>query len=114
MTYKNYMQYATIGNTDVVYSDHLSPTINTIIKGIEISIFPTTVPMLYKIDIDCSNTLYFSTQNGRLFSSDNKLHEVIMLILGEPLNELIHILKNIELFEENMRNIELKYQNIKG
>lgn len=108
------MQYATIGNTDVVYSDHLSPTINTIIKGIEISIFPTTVPMLYKIDIDCSNTLYFSTQNGRLFSSDNKLHEVIKLILGEPLNELIYILKNIELFEENMRNIELKYQNIKG
>ena len=82
------------------------PIIDTIVNGVEISVFPTSEPMLYKINIGCFNTLYFSTWNGHFFSIVNNLHEVISFISGEVLDELIRTLKKIEYFDTQFRGFK--------
>ena len=82
------------------------PIIVNIVNGVEIFVFPTTEPMLYKINIGCLNTLYFSTRNGHFFSTVNNLYEVISFISGEVLDELIRTLKKIEYFETVCQNIK--------
>lgn len=84
----------------------ISPIIDIIVNGVEISVFPTSEPMLYKINICCLNTLYFSTWNGHFFSIVNNLHEVIPFILGEVLDELIRTLKKIEYLDKQFRNFK--------
>lgn len=110
MTYRTYTQHVKIGDTNLVYTESplSKPIINNINNGVEISVFPTTIPMLYKINIGYFNTLYFSTRNGRFFSTENNLYEVIMFILGETLNLLIMILGTIENFDNVYRSIEDK------
>lgn len=93
------------------YIQHsIRPIIDNIVNGVEISVFPTTEPMLYKINIGYFNTLYFSTRNGHFFSIVNNLYEVIPFILGEVLDELIRTLKKKNRI---FRNCVSKYQRIK-
>ena len=99
------MQHAKIGNTNAMRANSLHTIINTIINGVEISIFQTTEPMLYKINIGgYFNTLYFSTRDGRFFSTVNNLYEVISFISGEVLDELIRTLKQMQYFDKQFRN----------
>lgn len=109
MTYRTYKQHVKIGDTNLVYTESplSQPIVNIINNGVEISIFPTTEPMLYKINIGgYFNTLYFSTQDGRFYSTVNNLYEVILFISGEVLDELIKTLKIIEDFDKQFRNFK--------
>ena len=91
MIHRNYIQHS------------IRPIIDTIVNGVEIYIFPTSEPMLYKINIGRFNTLYFSTRDGRFFSTVNNLYEVISFISGEVLDELIRTFKGMQDFDKQFR-----------